>query len=99
MPRVIRSLFLRAYPDLLKRRRRLMALGAPLLRANALRYRGDRVFCPCCGGRFRRFLPFGVRPRRPGALCPRCLSLERHRMLWLFLHAETNLFRDRLKAE
>ena len=28
---------------------------------------------------------------RPNALCPRCLSLERHRLLWLYLQRETDL--------
>src|SRR3990170_2137704 len=45
-------------------------------------YIGNRYICPCCGWRFRVFLPFGVKPR-PSAQCPRCGSLERHRLLWL----------------
>jgi SAM-dependent methyltransferase len=50
-------------------------------------YRGDTVTCPCCEGRFRRFLP------RYGSdlLCPRCLSLNRHRLLWLYLRDETEI--------
>jgi SAM-dependent methyltransferase len=48
----------------------------------ALVYRGDRLECPCCGGRFGNFRPrFG----RPDARCPRCDSYERHRVLWLWL--------------
>lgn len=43
---------------------------------------GSRVECPCCRGRFGRFLP---RAGRPGAVCPRCGSLERHRVLALWL--------------
>jgi SAM-dependent methyltransferase len=71
---------------------------APLLRrARGLLHRGDRVECPCCCGRFRGFLPAG-RPPRPGALCPRCSSLERHRLLWLFLAERTPLFRDPLRV-
>lgn len=46
--------------------------------------RGEGVVCPCCGGRFRRFLPFGL-VRRENALCPACGALERHRLLWLYL--------------
>src|ERR1043166_7718133 len=53
-------------------------------------WRGDRVECPCCGGRFRAFRPFGV-VRRPNASCPRCGALERHRLLWLWLERETDL--------
>jgi SAM-dependent methyltransferase len=68
-----------------------------LRRVRAVFYLGDRVECPCCRGRFRTFLPAG-KPRRPGALCPRCGSLERHRLLWLFLTERTSLFRDRLRV-
>ena len=67
----------------------------PLRRlAGALRapfHRGGRVECPCCGGRFRGFLPGGARGR-PGARCPRCGSLERHRLLWLYLEQRTDLW-------
>jgi hypothetical protein len=70
---------------------------APLAkRVRAWWYRGDRVECPCCGGRFRHFLPAG-RPPRPGALCPGCSALERHRLLWLFLGERTPLFREGLR--
>lgn len=57
---------------------------------------GYRFSCPICGGHFRKFLPFGVKPR-PNAQCPRCGSLERHRLLWLYLRDMTNLFVDNLK--
>jgi SAM-dependent methyltransferase len=53
--------------------------------------RGEGVECPCCGGRFRRFVPYGVRPRRPEAQCPGCGAVERHRLLWLFLRERTDL--------
>lgn len=42
-------------------------------------------------------LPFGVKPR-PNAQCPFCFSLERHRLLWLYLKNKTNYFSDRLKV-
>jgi SAM-dependent methyltransferase len=58
----------------------------------ALRYVGTRVMCPCCGWHFRGFLPFGVVVKRANALCPRCGSLERHRLLWLYLKNRTDLF-------
>lgn len=32
--------------------------------------------------------------RRPNSTCPVCGSLERHRLLWNFFEAETNLFSD-----
>ncbi|MEL6873853.1 MAG: class I SAM-dependent methyltransferase [Pseudomonadota bacterium] len=38
-------------------------------------------YCPCCGYR-GKFRPFGM-PVRTGVMCPRCSSLERHRLLAL----------------
>lgn len=64
--------------------RRHRLLGA----VRSRRYGGDRVECPCCEGTFSRFLPHRGRPR---AKCPGCGSLERHRVLWLFLERETDL--------
>lgn len=55
-----------------------------------LKYKGTGVECVCCGSKFRSFAPFGVTPR-PNAWCPKCESLERHRLLWKFLQEETNL--------
>lgn len=54
-------------------------------------YAGRGAECPICGCRRRRFLPYGYVRTRAGALCPRCLSLERHRLLWLYLSRETDL--------
>ncbi len=53
---------------------------------------GRKVECPVCGGRFRGFLSYGYVSSRGGALCPRCMSLERHRLLWLWLRRQSNLF-------
>jgi SAM-dependent methyltransferase len=53
--------------------------------------------CPCCGGAFPQFLEFGVVPR-PNALCPGCGSLERHRLLWLYLRKKTRFFSDPLRV-
>ncbi len=56
-------------------------------------YLGNTVECPCCGGQFNTFLPFtGYHHTRKNAQCPRCGSLERHRLLWLFLKNKTDLF-------
>jgi len=45
-------------------------------------YRGDRVVCPCCEGRWERFVPDW---NRPDAICPGCGAHERQRALWLYL--------------
>lgn len=47
--------------------------------------------CPICEHQFRKFLPYG-RVGRENALCPNCLSLERHRLMWLFLKKKTDFF-------
>lgn len=65
-------------------------------RARGVFHRGDRVECPCCGGRFRAFLPFGV-IRRANALCPGCGALERHRLLWLYLERSTGVLTEPLR--
>lgn len=49
------------------------------------------VFCPICGGHFRRFKSFGAKKRKD-AQCPKCLSLERHRFAYLFLKNKTDFF-------
>ncbi|MDR2882452.1 MAG: methyltransferase domain-containing protein [Alistipes sp.] len=54
-------------------------------------YAGRGVQCPLCGARFRRFMSYGYVEVRKNALCPRCLSLERHRLLWLWLEREGKL--------
>jgi hypothetical protein len=54
---------------------------------------GRGVECPLCGARYRRFMPYGYVETRKNALCPRCLALERHRLLWLWLSRETDITR------
>ncbi len=63
-----------------------------LLPLVGLLYRGHRYSCPLCGRSFRKMLPYGYVTTRPNALCPHCLALERHRLLWLYLTRETDLF-------
>lgn len=58
---------------------------------------GKNFFCPCCGMFSFRFRSYGIK-LRPYALCPNCDSLERHRLLWLYLTNKTNLFKDRLRV-
>ena len=56
------------------------------------RFAGTGVECPVCGGEFRAFEPYHG---REGARCPRCLALERHRLLWLYLERETPYLTER----
>jgi SAM-dependent methyltransferase len=59
-------------------------------------YYGRARGCPICGAAVRRFGAFGIEPR-PNASCPICGSLERHRLVWLFLQRRTDLFNRRPK--
>ncbi len=70
----------------------LQRMAGWMLPLVGLLYRGRRYTCPLCGHSFRKLLPYGYVTSRPNALCPHCLSLERHRLLWLYLTRETNLF-------
>ncbi len=54
-------------------------------------------YCPVCETRSRRFATHGVDPRE-GARCDHCLSLERHRLVWLYFKERTDLFDGREKA-
>ena len=65
-------------------------------RALSILYLGKGVKCSVCGSEFRKFLPYG-RSGRDNALCPHCLSLERHRLMYLYLQRKTNFFKDNLK--
>jgi predicted SAM-dependent methyltransferase len=54
--------------------------------------RGNNFTDPIDGKSFRKFLPYGYQNQRPNALSPSSLSLERHRLLWLYLKKETDFF-------
>ena len=61
-------------------------------------YKGKKHHCPICGGNFRKFLPYGyTETSADNRLCPSCLSLERHRLIWLYLQNKTKLFTEPIK--
>ncbi|MFI3269737.1 MAG: methyltransferase domain-containing protein [Rikenellaceae bacterium] len=68
---------------------RAASVCVPML---GLLYLGKGHRCPICGCERRKFIPYGYNVQRDNALCPNCLSLERHRLLWLYLTRETTLF-------
>src|SRR5690554_4954210 len=78
-------------------RKYLQLVSHVFLRAISVFYRGKEVECPVCNHSFRKFLPYG-RKARENALCPNCLALERHRLMWLFLQKETPFFSAQLKV-
>lgn len=67
----------------------------PLL---AFYLKGTTYTDPIDGKSFRKFLPYGYGTQRENALSPSTLSLERHRLLWLYLKNETNFFTQPLKV-
>jgi SAM-dependent methyltransferase len=71
------------------------ALRGTKREARALLLAGRSVECPICHGSFRRFATI---PGDRQILCPRCLSLDRHRRNALFLRRETNIFDARLRV-
>src|SRR5690554_852368 len=78
-------------------RKYLQLVSHFFLRVLAVFYQGNKVVCPVCNHSLRKFLPYG-RKARENALCPHCLALERHRLMWLFLEKETPFFDQTLKV-
>lgn len=77
-------------------RKYLQRVSAPALKIAGLFLRGNNFTCPIINKSYRKFLPYGRINPRPNALCPDSLSLERHRLLWLYLQQQTNFFKQRL---
>lgn len=68
---------------------RLSYIARPIL---AFILKGDKFTDPIDGRSFKMFLPYGYGTQRNNVLSPSTLSLERHRLLWLYLQSETNFF-------
>ena len=62
-------------------------------------YYGNKYQDPISGKTYRKFLPYGYggRAKRDNVLCPGSLSLERHRLLWLYLKNKTDFFTKNYK--
>ena len=61
-------------------------------------YRGSKFHDPINNKSYRKFLPYGYNNIRDNALSPGSLSLERHRLLWLYLQNETQIFKKKYKV-
>ena len=72
-------------------RKKLQLVGHFFARVLSIFYLGSSVECPICHKSYRKFLPYG-RKGRVNALCPNCLALERHRLIWLYLQKCTDFF-------
>ena len=60
--------------------------------------KGNNFIDPIDGKNFKTFLPYGYGNQRNNVLSPSTLSLERHRLLWLYLKNETDFFSSNLKV-
>lgn len=75
---------------------RLSFLARPIL---AFLLKGNRFTDPIDGKSFSMFLPYGYGKQRNNVLSPSTLSLERHRLLWLYLKNETSFFTESEKKK
>ena len=76
----------------------LQRLADVLLPVLDLWYRGNTFTDPINGKSYRKFLPYGYVKIRPNVLSPGTLSLERHRLIWLYLKKETDFFQTPSKV-
>lgn len=75
---------------------RLSIVVRPIL---AFLLKGNRFTDPIDGKSFSMFLPYGYGNQRNNVLSPSTLSLERHRLLWLYLQNETDFFTAHIKKK
>ena len=61
-------------------------------------FKGSRFVDPINGKGYSRFLPYGYNKLRNNALCPGTFSLERHRLLWLYLKHNSKIESQSLKV-
>ncbi|WP_242085646.1 class I SAM-dependent methyltransferase [Aestuariivivens sediminis] len=74
---------------------RLSFIVRPIL---AVFLKGTNYTDPIDHKSFKTFLPYGYGKQRNNVLSPSTLSLERHRLLWLYLKNETDFFKSNYKV-
>ena len=74
---------------------RLSYVARPII---AFLLKGNNYIDPIDGRSFKSFLPYGYGKQRNNVLSPSTLSLERHRLLWLYLKNETDFFTKQQKV-
>jgi len=67
------------------------------LKLIAIFYAGNNYEDPINGKTYRKLLPYGRLQSRRNALAPHSMSLERHRLLWLYLTKKTDFFNTNKK--
>ena len=70
-------------------------VGRPIL---AFILKGNKYTDPIDGKSYRKFLPYGYETIRENVLSPGTLSLERHRLFWLYLKNKTAFFTKNSKV-
>lgn len=75
---------------------RLSYVARPVL---AFALKGTTYTDPIDSKSFKMFLPYGYGTQRNNVLSPSTLSLERHRLLWLYLNKETDFFKFELVSD
>ena len=70
---------------------RLSYVARPII---AFTLKGNNFTDPIDGKSFKSMLPYGYEKQRNNVLSPSTLSLERHRLLWLYLKNETDFFQS-----
>lgn len=87
---MIKSIYKKIFPE--KFRNELLV---KLRKVNAYFLKGNDFYCPCCEKSSSKFLKKGNGlVTRENAVCPNCGSLERSRLLKLFLEKETEIFKN-----
>ena len=71
----------------------LIRLSYPFKMVAPLLYKGNKVECPVCERSFSKFLSYGSNvTHRENVLCPYDLTLERHRLMWIYLKNHSDFF-------
>ncbi len=60
-------------------------------------HKGNNVLCPICKSQFRIFATYGV-AQRENAMCHQCGSMERHRLLFIYLKEKTKILLTQQKS-
>ena len=73
-------------------RHQLQRFAGAILKIVGVFYLGNRFTDPISGKSYRKLLPYGRITTRKNALAPHSMSLERHRLIWLYLKERTKFF-------
>nr|WP_314835996.1 methyltransferase domain-containing protein [uncultured Flavobacterium sp.] len=75
---------------------RMSYVARPII---AFSLKGTNFTDPIDGKSFKSMLPYGYETQRNNVLSPSTLSLERHRLLWLYLNEQTDFFKSELVSD